>query len=295
MLRNQFRRFTYQELQQATGKFREEVGRGSSGIVYRGLLKDKRVIAVKNLIDVTKHEEEFWAETSVIGRINHMNLVRTWGFCSQGKHRLLVYEFVENESLDRYLFSAERLLTWSERFRIALGSARALAYLHHECLEWVLHCDVKPENILLTRDFEAKIADFGLAKQHKRDGSSFNFSHLRGTAGYMAPEWAMNLPINAKVDVYSFGVVLLELVAGRRISSCTKDDKVIKLKQFVQDVKEALAAGDATSIVDAKLHRQFHTDQAIIMMTAAVSCLAEERSKRPTMTEVVKSLLHYEE
>lgn len=230
VLRNQFRRFTYQELQQATGRFREEVGRGGSGIVYRGLLKDKRVIAVKNLMDVTKHEEEFWADTNVIGRINHMNLVRTWGFCSQGKHRLLVYEFVENESLDRHLFSAERLLTWSERFHIALGSARALAYLHHECLEWVLHCDVKPENILLTRDFEAKIADFGLAKLYKRDGSSFNFSHMRGTAGYMAPEWAMNLPINAKVDVYSFGVVLLELVAGRRISSCTKDDKVIKLK-----------------------------------------------------------------
>ncbi|KAE8814299.1 putative receptor protein kinase ZmPK1 [Hordeum vulgare] len=298
VLRSQFRRFTYQELQQATGKFREEVGRGGSGIVYRGLLKDKRVIAVKNLIDITKHEEEFRAEMSVIGRINHMNLVRTWGFCSEAKRKLLVYEFVENESLDRYLFNstnADRLLAWSERFRIALGSARALAYLHHECLEWVLHCDVKPENILLTRDFEAKIADFGLAKLYKRDGSSFNFSHMRGTDGYMAPEWAMNLPINAKVDVYSYGVVLLELVAGRRISSCTRDGKVIKLKAFVQDVKGALATGDATRIVDAKLHGQFNTDQAVVMITTAVSCLAEERSRRPSMNEVVKSLLHCQE
>uniref|UniRef100_A0ACD5W059 Uncharacterized protein n=1 Tax=Avena sativa TaxID=4498 RepID=A0ACD5W059_AVESA len=215
MVMSQFRMFTYRELREATGKFKEEIGRGASGIVYRGVFEDKRVVAVKKLTNISHSEEEFWAEMNIIGRINHMNLVRMWGFCSEGQHKLLVYEYVENESLEKFIFgevSTERLLSWSQRFKIALGTARGLAYLHHECLEWVIHCDIKPENILLSRDFEAKIADFGLAKLSKRDSSSLNLTHMRGTMGYMAPEWALNLPINAKVDVYSYGVVLLELV-----------------------------------------------------------------------------------
>nr|CAD1823777.1 unnamed protein product [Ananas comosus var. bracteatus] len=203
------------------GRVRE----GRAGAVYRGVLEDKRVVAVKKLTDVSQGEEEFWAEVSVIGRINHMNLVRLWGFCSEGRHRLLVYEFIDNESLDKYLFGSSsssgsgRTLSWNQRFKIALGTARGLAYLHHECLEWIIHCDIKPENILLNRDFEPKIADFGLAKLSKRDGSGVNLSKMRGTTGYMAPEWTLNLPITGKVDVYSFGVVLLEVVTGSRISS----------------------------------------------------------------------------
>jgi hypothetical protein len=165
MVRGQFRRFTYRELKDATGNFKEELGRGGSGVVYRGVLDKGKVVAVKKLTNVAGGDDEFWAEMTLIGRINHINLVRTWGFCSQGKHKLLVYEYVENESLDRHLFgTADRTLPWRERYRIALGTARGLAYLHHECLEWVIHCDVKPENILLTREFDAKIADFGLAK-----------------------------------------------------------------------------------------------------------------------------------
>ncbi|PWZ11375.1 putative receptor protein kinase ZmPK1 [Zea mays] len=165
MVRGQFRRFTYRELKDATGNFKEELGRGGSGVVYRGVLDKGKVVAVKKLTNVAGGDDEFWAEMTLIGRINHINLVRTWGFCSQGKHKLLVYEYMENESLDRHLFgTADRTLPWRERYRIALGTARGLAYLHHECLEWVIHCDVKPENILLTREFDAKIADFGLAK-----------------------------------------------------------------------------------------------------------------------------------
>jgi len=138
MVTSQFRMFTHRELREATGKFKEEIGRGGSGIVYRGVLDDKRVVAVKKLTNFSHSEEELWAEMSIIGRINHMNLVRMWGFCSEGQHKLLVYEYVENESLERYLFgnvSSERLIAWSQRFKIALGTARGLAYLHHECLE----------------------------------------------------------------------------------------------------------------------------------------------------------------
>jgi len=296
MITSQFRRFTYRELVEATGKFKEELGKGGSGTVYRGILADKKIVAIKKLTDVRQGEEEFWAEVTLIGRINHINLVRMWGFCSEGKHRLLVYEYVENESLDKYLFGdrrTETLLSWSQRFKIALGTARGLAYLHHECLEWVVHCDVKPENILLTRDFEAKIADFGLSKLSKRDSPSFNFTHMRGTMGYMAPEWALNLPINAKVDVYSYGVVLLEIVAGSRVSSgITIDEEEMDFMQFVQEVKQMLARGGNLDIVDARLKGHFSHEQVTVMVKIAVSCL-EERSKRPTMDQIVKDLMVY--
>ncbi|XP_006644495.3 putative receptor protein kinase ZmPK1 [Oryza brachyantha] len=299
MITSQFRRFTYRELVEATGKFKEELGKGGSGTVYRGVLGDKKVVAVKKLTDVRQGEEEFWAEVTLIGRINHINLVRMWGFCSEGRHRLLVYEYVENESLDKYLFDdsgTRRLLSWSQRFKIALGTARGLAYLHHECLEWVVHCDVKPENILLNRDFEAKIADFGLSKLSKRDSTTFNFTHMRGTMGYMAPEWALNLPINAKVDVYSYGVVLLEIVTGSRVSSgITIDEEDIDLMQFVQKVKQILTSGaDLDNIVDNMLKGHFNFDQAKVMVKTAVSCL-EERSKRPTMDQIIKDLMVYDD
>jgi serine/threonine protein kinase len=237
-----------------------------------------------------------------------------YGFCSEGQHRLLVYEFVENESLDRYLFDdrgSERLLSWSQRFKIALGTARGLAYLHHECLEWIVHCDVKPENILLTREFQAKIADFGLSKLSKRDSSSLNFTHMRGTMGYMAPEWVLNLPIDAKVDVYSYGVVLLEIVTGSRISSevtVSKDDmdsvqissgetegrEEMGLMQFVQVVRQMLTSGADLDIVDARLKGHFNCEQATVMAKIAISCL-DERSKRPTMDQIAKDLMAYDD
>jgi serine/threonine protein kinase len=298
MIANQFRRFTYKELREATGKFKEEIGRGGAGIVYRGVLEDKRIVAVKKLANVQQGEEEFWAEVTLIGRINHINLVRMMGFCSEGKNRLLVYEYVENESLDKYLFGeriTESLLGWRQRYKIALGAARGLAYLHHECLEWIVHCDVKPENILLTRNSDAKIADFGLAKLAKRDSSSFNFTHMRGTMGYMAPEWALNMPINAKVDVYSYGVVLLDIVTGTRVSSgIIVDETQVEFPDFVEKAKQILATERITDLVDGKLKGCFDPEQAIAMVRIAVSCLGD-RSKRPTMDKIMKALMAYDD
>jgi serine/threonine protein kinase len=298
MITNQFKQFTYRELREATGKFKEEIGRGGAGIVYRGVLEDKRIVAVKKLASVQQGEEEFWAEVTLIGRINHINLVRMMGFCSEGKNGLLVYEYVENESLDKYLFgerSTESLLGWSQRYKIALGAARGLAYLHHECLEWIVHCDVKPENILLTRDFDAKIADFGLAKLAKRDSASFNFTHMRGTMGYMAPEWALSMPINAKVDVYSYGVVLLEIVTGTRVSSGLIIDEIqVEFPDFIEETKQILATECITDLVDAKLKGHFDPEQAIAMVRIAVSCLGD-RSKRPTMDEILKALMAHDD
>ncbi|CAD6237543.1 unnamed protein product [Miscanthus lutarioriparius] len=293
MVTGQFRRFTYRELKDATGNFKEELGRGGSGVVYRGVLDKGKVVAVKKLTNVAGGDEEFWAEMTLIGRINHINLVRIWGFCSQGKHKLLVYEYVENESLDRHLFGTDRTLPWRERYRIALGTARGLAYLHHECLEWVIHCDVKPENILLTREFDAKIADFGLAKLSKRDGAagdSMQLSHMRGTTGYMAPEWALNVPINAKVDVYSYGIVLLEMVMGCRVcDQTTAGGERLEMSQIAQALRQVVATGNVVPLVDGRLQGQFNPRQALEMVRISLSCM-EDRSNRPTMDDVAKAL-----
>ena len=160
--------------------------------MYKGILHDNRVVVVKKLKDMKGGEAEFETEVSVIGRIYHMNLVRVMGVCSEGTHRLLVYEFVENGSLDMFLFGSKGLLLqWHHRYKIAVGVAKGLAYLHHECMDWIIHCDVKPENILLDEEFEPKISDFGFAKLLQRDESDSDMSKVRGTRGYMAPEWGI--------------------------------------------------------------------------------------------------------
>ena len=296
----QFRRFTYKELKKATRNFQEEVGRGGSGAVYKGVLDDERMAAVKKLEDVIQGEEEFHAELSLIGTIYHMNLVRMWGFCSERSHRLLVSEFAENGSLDKVLFygnGSASILRWSERFKIAVGVAKGLAYLHHECLEWVIHCDIKPENILLGRDFEPKIADFGLAKLLNRGGSGRNLSRIQGTRGYIAPEWASSLPITGKVDVYSYGVVLLELVKGVRVSQWKigrGEEVEMVLSGSLGLLKENLESGHDSwigDIVDSRLDGQFNSKQVLMMVAIAVRCLEEERSKRPSMESIVQMLL----
>ncbi|KAF8652120.1 hypothetical protein HU200_063070 [Digitaria exilis] len=287
MITNHFRRYTYRELVTATRKFKDELGRGASGIVYKGVLKDSRVVAVKKLGHINQGGEEFQHELSVIGRIYHMNLVRVWGFCSNGPHRILISEYVENGSLEKTLF----------------GVARGLAYLHHECLEWVIHCDVKPENILLDENLVPKIADFGLAKLLNRGGSNINVSRIQGTRGYLAPEWVSSLPITAKVDVYSFGVVLLELLTGARISDMEKhEDEEVEmiLRRIVRILKENLQLDGSEQdwipdFIDARLNGEFNNLQARTMMKLVVSCLEEDRMRRPTMENVVQMLVSVDE
>ncbi|KAG7964906.1 hypothetical protein I3843_09G195600 [Carya illinoinensis] len=296
VIASQFRKFSYAELGKATNKFKEELGRGASGAVYKGVLADERVVAVKRLEDMSQGEDVFWAELSTIGKIHHMNLVRMWGFCSEHRHRLLVYEYIENGSLDKHLFSSN-FLGWKERFKVALGTAKGLAYLHHECLEWIIHCDVKPENILLGSDFEPKIADFGLAKLSQRGSPSSELSQVRGTKGYMAPEWASNLPITAKVDVYSYGVVILEIVKGIRRSTWVLEDGD-KLSRLDSTVKGKTRCGEDSwidDIVDPRLQGQFSRKQAEAIVQIGISCVEEDRSKRPTMDSVVQVLLECED
>ncbi|XVE76442.1 hypothetical protein DITRI_Ditri12bG0173000 [Diplodiscus trichospermus] len=300
MISNQFRKFTYNELKKATKNFKEELGNGASGAVFKGVLADERAVAVKKLGGANQIEEVFWAEVSTIGQLNHMNLVRMWGFCSESRHKLLVYEYVENQSLDKRLFS-ENTLGWKERFKVALGTAKGLAYLHHECLEWVIHCDVKPENILLDGEFNPKISDFGLAKLSQRGNNHSEFSRIRGTIGYMAPEWALNLPITAKVDVYSYGVVILELMKGIRLSNWVVEngeEQETELTRFIKIVKRKMESEEAdwvNDVVDTRLNGKFSRLQAEKMVEIGISSVDEDRTKRPTMDSIVQALLECED
>ncbi|VAH92800.1 putative receptor protein kinase ZmPK1 [Triticum dicoccoides] len=314
LLTTSFQRYSYAAIKKATGNFADEIGRGGSGVVYRGVLEDGRVVAVKALttsVSRSHGEEEFQAELSVIGRIYHMNLVRIIGCCSQGKHRILVSEFIENGSLATMLFSDEDgdgdggddhdVLAWSQRFRIAVGVARGLAYLHSECLEWIIHCDMKPENILLDRDLEPKITDFGLAKlldrrpegSASRAGREANPSgRIRGTRGYMAPEWVSSLAISDKVDVYSFGVVLLELVKGVRVAD---GDQNTDVRAVAKAVGEKMHSGSVDDLVDGRLAGDFNRAQVKVVVGVALSCLEEERNRRPSMSAVVQALVSVED
>ncbi|KAF5468196.1 hypothetical protein F2P56_012370 [Juglans regia] len=292
-----FRRFTYAELKKATKDFNEEIGRGAGGIVYKGALPDNRVVAIKRLNESNQGEGEFLAEVSIIGRINHINLIEMWGYCAEGKRRLLVYEYMEHGTLSQNLSS--HALDWKRRFDIAAGTAKGLAYLHEECLEWVLHCDVKPQNILLDSNYQPKVADFGLSKLQNRNLEKASFSRIRGTRGYMAPEWVFNLPITSKVDVYSYGIVVLEMVMGK---GPTKGVHAIdsggetEPKRLVAWVREqrneaAAMASWLEEIVDPILESRYEKGKMETLITVALQCVEEEKDARPSMSQVADMLL----
>ncbi|CAK7344501.1 unnamed protein product [Dovyalis caffra] len=289
-----FRKFTHSELKKATRGFSEEIGRGGGGIVYKGILPDGRVAAIKQLNEANQGEAEFRAEVSIIGKLNHMHLIEMWGYCAEGKHRLLVYHYMEHGSLADKLSSDA--LDCEKRFDIAVGTARGLAYLHEECLEWVLHCDIKPRNILLGYNYQAKLSDFGLSRQLKRESQAgSSFSRIRGTRGYMAPEWVMNLPITSKVDVFSYGMVLLEMVTGM---NPTED---MQNRGLVTWLREKMKEDNATDswiekMVDRNLKGKYDKDigKMEILVRVALKCVNDDKDARPTMGEVVQMLLHHE-
>ncbi|CAO2167326.1 unnamed protein product [Urochloa humidicola] len=197
--------FTYRDLQFVTKNFSEKLGGGAFGSVFKGSLPDATPVAVKKLEGVRQGEKQFRAEVSTIGTVQHVNLIRLLGFCSEKRtKRLLVYEHMPNGSLDRHLFgdASGTVLSWETRYQIALGIARGLEYLHEKCRDCIIHCDIKPENILLDEAFVPRVADFGLAKLMGRDFSRV-LTTMRGTVGYLAPEWIGGAAVTAKADVFS--------------------------------------------------------------------------------------------
>ncbi|KAF7004747.1 hypothetical protein CFC21_019929 [Triticum aestivum] len=283
--------FRYADLQSATKKFSEKLGAGSFGSVFKGSLSDSTAIAVKRLDGVRQGEKQFRAEVSSTGVVQHVNLVKLIGFCCQGDKRLLVYEYMPNGSLDHHLFQSNALvLDWTTRYKIALGVARGLAYLHSSCRDCIIHCDIKPENILLDGSFTPKVADFGMAKLLGRDFSQV-VTTMRGTIGYLAPEWISGTAITSKVDVYSYGMVLLEIVSGSRKSSkqSSSQDGVHE-GYFPVRVARSLVEGDVASLVDAKLLGEANLEEVERVCKVACWCIQDDEFDRPTMSEVVQFL-----
>ncbi|XP_078427614.1 receptor-like protein kinase 4 [Wolffia australiana] len=283
--------FSYRELSAATKGFSEELGHGGFGAVFKGELADGSAVAVKRL--ERRHgggEREFRAEVRTIGSVQHVNLVRLRGFCSEGRHRLLVYEYMANGPLSGYLGRRREQqppLPWAARWRVAVGTARGLAYLHEECRDCILHCDIKPENILLDEGLTAKVADFGLARLLGRDLSRV-VATMRGTWGYVAPEWIAGGPISAKADVYSYGMTLMEIVSGRRNAEEEEDGE--EKWFFPAWAARRVAEGDALAVVDPLLRGEYDREEAERAAMAAVWCMQDREDERPRMGRVVRML-----
>ncbi|KAL0753608.1 hypothetical protein Bca101_091276 [Brassica carinata] len=284
--------FSYRELQRCTKSFKEKLGAGGFGTVYRGVLSNKTVVAVKQLEGIEQGEKQFRMEVATISSTHHLNLVRLIGFCSEGRHRLLVYEFMRNGSLDSFLFTTDsgKLLTWEYRFNIALGTAKGITYLHEECRDCIVHCDIKPENILVDDNYTAKVSDFGLAKLlNPKDNRHKNMSSVRGTRGYLAPEWLANLPITSKSDVYSYGMVLLEIVSGKRNFDVSEKTNH---KKFSIWAYEEFEKSNTEAILDKRLREDQTVDMEQVkrMVQTSFWCTQEQPLQRPTMGKVVQMI-----
>ncbi|TQD98702.1 hypothetical protein C1H46_015695 [Malus baccata] len=279
------RPYTYEELEKITNNFREEIGRGSSGTVYKGVvLASQKAVAVKQLEKVAAEgEKEFQTELKVIGKTHHKNLVRLLGYCLDGPKRLLVYEYMSNGSLADVLFAPDRQPCWEERMRIARNIARGFLYLHEECDTQIIHCDIKPQNILMDEYMCPKIADFGLAKLLKADQTRTT-TGIRGTKGYVAPEWHRKMPITVKADVYSFGVVLLEIICCRRNVDWSLPEEEAILDELAYPCFES---GEHGKLVG---EQEVDTRQFERMIKVALWCIQDEPSLRPSMKKVLLML-----
>ncbi|KAK3184273.1 hypothetical protein Dsin_031559 [Dipteronia sinensis] len=281
--------FAYRDLQNATKNFSEKLGGGGFGSVFKGVLPDSRVIAAKKLESISQGEKQFRTEVSTIGNIQHVNLVRLLGFCSEGTKKLLVYDYMPNGSLDSQLFHVKdsKFLDWKTRYNIALGTARGLVYLHEKCRDCIIHCDIKPENILLDAEFCPKVADFGLAKLVGREFSRV-LTTMRGTRGYLAPEWISGVAITAKADVYSYGMMLFEFVSGRRNSEQSEDGTV---KFFPTWAANRIAEdGDLRSLLDPRLEGNADVEELSRICKLACWCIQDNETHRPSMGQVVQIL-----
>jgi hypothetical protein len=290
VLQMNLRCLTYKELLEATDGFKEELGRGAFGIVYKGALKmgsNVLLVAVKKLNSAAQEKEmEFKAEVEIIGNTHHKNLVRLIGFCDEGAQRLLVYEFLSNGTIAGFLFG-DLKPNWKQRVQIAFGIARGLLYLHEECNTQIIHCDIKPQNILLDEYYNARICDFGLAKLLMMDQSQTQTA-IRGTKGYVAPEWFRNMPITAKVDVYSFGVMLLEIICCRRsvLVESDREDEAI-LTDWAYD---CFREGTLDVLVEYNMEALDDMEKLERFVKVAIWCIQEGPSLRPTMRKVMHML-----
>ncbi|CAN4082423.1 unnamed protein product [Withania somnifera] len=281
--------FKYENLEKATNYFdpSTKVGQGGNGSVYKGTLPNGTVIAVKRLFFNTRQwVDEFFNEVNLIHGIEHKNLVKLLGCSIEGPESLLVYEFVTNKSLDQYLFDKNKIkiLSWEERFRIIVGAAQGIDFLHRGSEIRIIHRDIKSSNVLLDENLEAKIADFGLARRFASDKSHLS-TGIAGTLGYMAPEYLVKGQLTEKADVYSYGVLVLEIVCGRKSIAFAEDSG-----SLLQTVWKLYTRSQVTESVDPLLKGNFPPEEASKVLKVGLLCTQASVSLRPSMSEVVQML-----
>ncbi|KAK3026655.1 hypothetical protein RJ639_040682 [Escallonia herrerae] len=286
------KRYRYSDVKKMTNSFKEKLGQGGYGGVFKGQLHDGRPVAVKILNRPKDNEEEFANEVASIGRTNHVHIVTLLGFCSDSSKKALIYEFMPNGSLDKFLYneksSTERKLGWKALYEISLGIARGLEYLHRWCNTQILHFDIKPHNILLSEDFCPKIADFGLAKLCPGKDSEVSMLGMRGTVGYIAPEVFSRTfgVVSHKSDVYSYGMMLLEMVGGRK-NSDEEVDHASK-KYFPQWIYNRLEIDE--EIQFPGIMNEEEKENALKMVIVGLWCIQSDPTKRPSTRNALDML-----
>ncbi|KAK3404255.1 hypothetical protein EUGRSUZ_K00565, partial [Eucalyptus grandis] len=282
-------RYSYSKIKKITGSFKDKLGEGGYGSVFKGKLRSGRDVAVKILKNGKANGQDFISEVATIGRIHHVNVVGLIGFCFEGSKQALVYDFMYNGSLDKHIFSQGQgtCLDCKEVYKIALGVARGIKYLHRECDMQILHFDIKPHNILLDKDLTPKVSDFGLARLYSPDHNTVSLTAARGTLGYMAPELVYkNIgSISYKADVYSFGKLLMEM-ASRRKNADT-------VAGYSSDVYFPLWVHDQLSEGSNVPMEEFSEEDKIIvekMIIVALWCIQLNPNDRPSMHKVLEML-----
>ncbi|KAI3494924.1 hypothetical protein L1887_36966 [Cichorium endivia] len=284
--------YTLRELEAATNGLSDEnvIGEGGYGIVYSGILVDNTRVAVKNLLNNRgQAEREFKVEVEAIGRVRHKNLVRLLGYCVEGAYRMLVYEYVDNGNLDQWLHGDVgdvSPLTWSVRMNIVQGTAKGLAYLHEGLEPKVVHRDIKSSNILLDRQWNPKVSDFGLAKLLGSD-TSYVTTRVMGTFGYVAPEYACTGMLTEKSDVYSFGILIMELITGRNPVDYGRPQGEVNLVEWL---KTMVGNRKADEVVDPKLTDMPSSKALKRILLVALRCVDPDAQKRPKMGHVLHML-----
>ncbi|KAL2933797.1 hypothetical protein RDABS01_016916 [Bienertia sinuspersici] len=283
--------FTFSELEEATKDFEKKIGSGGYGVVYYGKLKDGREIAVKVLTSNSfQGKREFSNEVTLLSRIHHRNLVQFLGYCQEDGKSILVYEFMHSGTLKEHLYgplTRERGVNWIQRLEIAEDAARGIEYLHTGCVPAIIHRDLKTSNILLDMNMRAKVSDFGLSKLAV-DGASHVSSIVRGTVGYLDPEYYISQQLTDKSDVYSFGVILLELISGQEAIS--NENFGVNCRNIVQWAKMHIESGDIQGIIDPSLRDEYDIQSMWKIAEKALMCVQAHGHMRPSISEVLKEV-----
>ncbi|XP_077227071.1 LEAF RUST 10 DISEASE-RESISTANCE LOCUS RECEPTOR-LIKE PROTEIN KINASE-like 2.3 [Tasmannia lanceolata] len=283
-------RYSYSDIKKMTQGFKEKLGKGGFGTVFRGKLRSRRPVAIKMLAKSKANGKDFINEIATIGRIHHVNVIQLIGFCSEGSKRALIYDYMPNGSLEKYIFPQHKSidhLSWEKTYKISLGIARGIEYLHRGCDMRILHFDIKPHNILLDENFIPKVSDFGLAKFYPMEKSIVSVTAIRGTPGYIAPElFLQNLGgVSYKSDVYSFGMLLIEM-AGRRsnFNAMAENSSQIFFPLWIYD---QVSQGDDFELENASDDEK---DVAKKLIIVALWCIQMKPADRPSMGKVLEML-----